>query len=105
MTLFCQRCGEKFDSLIIDQNIAMREVTERIVKHCIAKHHEAFKLLQEGIVKVSLAAGGFLTLTELARVPEDEKFVIDKLSECQDILMAAVGFDAETTGEETNAKN
>ena len=47
MTLFCQRCGEKFDSLIIDQNIAMREVTDRVVKHCRIKHQEVMAKLQQ----------------------------------------------------------
>ena len=100
MHLYCSRCNEKFDSLIIDKNIALKEITDRLVKHIALRHTEILQVLNQAIVKVSMAAGGFLTLTELATIPDEEQFIKDKLSECQDVMMAAIGYVvSETPGE------
>ena len=92
MTLTCRRCGIIFDSLIIDGNLALQEVTNRLVMHCSHKHPQVTEILKTAIVKANLAVGGMLTLTELASISDDEKFINAKLDECQEIIMAAAGF-------------
>jgi hypothetical protein len=79
--------------VIIDQTLALQEITNALVKHGREKHREFCDKLNQAIVKVSFAAGGFLTLMELAVVPKEEEFIVKLIASCQDIMMAAMGFD------------
>jgi hypothetical protein len=98
MHIYCSQCGQKFDSLIIDQVQALQEITNALVRHCQHKHNELFGKLNQAVMKVSFAVGGYLTLTELGTVPKEQDYIVRKLVECQEIMMAAVGFNKMEEG-------
>ena len=100
MIITCSKCGEKFESLIIDREIAYTEIFNASCKHVKNKHNAMF-LEMARAVAVSLGAlTTFLHFNEFILVREEETFVVDKVEQAQEVVLAAMGFDPEEEEDE-----
>jgi hypothetical protein len=100
MIIFCSKCEEKFESLIIDRKLAMKELVTKSMDHVRKKHREVFELLAMGIQKASTNLACYMHFDECVMIPEDERFIIEQIDEAQDMVMMAVGFDPTEEEEE-----
>lgn len=100
MVILCSKCGHRFESLIIDKEVAAKQLIQKLSDHALAKHRDGFQLLQKGAALATAALGQFMFLDELAIIPEQETFLAECMEKCQDVVMTALGYDAEDDGEE-----
>ena len=100
MVILCSKCGERFESVIVDRDLAIKELSTTSTDHVRRKHRETFELLAKGIQKVSIAVATFMHFDECVTVPEEEKYILEKLDEVQELVMMAVGFDPDEIEED-----
>lgn len=73
MTIGCQLCSRKFDSLIIDQNLAMREVEEQLGKHLKLKHQKEFYDVKAISDKLIGMLAWWMIWNNFVDIPEEDK--------------------------------
>ena len=100
MILLCRKCGAKFDSLIVDRSVALREVFDSLTKHAMKMHRQEIMALREEVGKATLALIWFATMTEFAVVPESESYIAEEVEKVQDAIMRTIGFDPEEEEDE-----
>jgi hypothetical protein len=104
MQIQCQRCKKVFDSLIIDKNMAWNECFTKLQSHVSRKHEEAIAQIQVELAKTMTSVAAYVTITNLAYVGPDEKYIHELLFEYQRDFLLAAGFThkelAEMEGEE-----
>lgn len=100
MRIACVKCGKPFESLIINQELAWKEIYGLALKHIMRQHNDVAAKLQGDVARLMVAASVYMTVSEALLVPEDEKFIAAHMEELQEVLMSAAGFDAEDIPDE-----
>jgi hypothetical protein len=100
MRASCTKCGYQFESLDIGQERAFKEIEEKSTRHVKQKHGETVSLLSRATMECVVAMARLLHFNEFVMVPEEEDFILEQLSEAQDMVMMAIGFDPEEGEEE-----
>ncbi len=100
MKILCSKCGDKFESLIIDQDMAFKEVMTSSMKHCRTKHKDQFELVGKAIAIGMANLTNFMHIDEFCVIPEDEEVVKGKVESMIETVMLGVGFDPEEDDEE-----
>jgi hypothetical protein len=95
MRLLCSKCGTAWDSLIIDQRLAFKELVDKSTNHIKFKHPELFAALAVGIQKCSMALAQIVHFDECVVIPEEETWIQEQIMENTKLVMMALGFDAE----------
>lgn len=112
MVINCSLCGHRVESLIIDRMLALKEITDSLMKHCDLKHRTQFRLLQTNIQQGQIAFAWFCSMQALAFVPSEQEFITGEIEKQQGLLMTLMGYDEapeeeeeEEEGEETSETN
>lgn len=105
MRILCSKCGEGFDSLIIDQSIAWKECIERSMKHVKYKHPEMFKAMGEAQQIAVPALSLFMHLNEFVMIPENNEFGKKSYEQTQELVMVSLGFDPDGDDEEEDVED
>lgn len=100
MIIVCSKCGEKFESLIVDRDLALKELEGASSRHVHKKHRELYEQVAKAIAICSVSIARVVHMTECMVVPEEETYIQEKIDEAQEIVMIAVGFDPEEEEEE-----
>jgi hypothetical protein len=100
MIILCSKCGERFESLIIAQELAYKEVFGASCRHVKTKHPAMFAEMARAIAMSVGALTTLMHLDEFVVVPEDEKVVIEAIDKNREIIMAALGYDPEDDEDE-----
>ena len=93
MIIYCSKCGEKFYSLIIDQDIAYREVFNKSTQHVKNKHSDLFKEMLKAAGASMAALTTYMHFDEFVIVPDTENKITEIIEKAQEIVMAALGYD------------
>jgi hypothetical protein len=93
MRVACSKCGLSFETLIIDQHQALKELEAKTINHVKHKHPEIFNPLAEGIQKASMCLARLLHFDECVVVPDNEVWLKDQLMDSQEVVMIAMGYD------------
>ena len=100
MIILCSKCGERFESLIIDQELAYKEVFGASCRHVKTKHPAMFAEMARAIAVSVGALTTFMHFEEFVVVPEDESKIQEGIAKSQEVVMAAMGFDPEDDEDE-----
>jgi hypothetical protein len=100
MRASCTKCGYQFESVDIGQERAFKEIEEKSTRHVKQKHGETVSLLSKATMECVVSMARLLHFNEFVIVPEEENFILEQLSEAQDTVMMAIGFDPEEGEEE-----
>ena len=100
MIILCSKCGERFESLIIDQELAYKEVFNTSCRHVKTKHPAMFAEMAKMVAMCVGAMATFMHFNEFAVVPEDEAKIQEGIVKNQEVVMAAMGFDPEDDEDE-----
>lgn len=100
MRISCVKCGKGFESLIVDRELAWKELYGTSLKHTMRQHPEIAAKLQAEVGKLMVAASVFMTASETLVIPENEEFINKHLEGLQEIVMSAAGFDVDDVVEE-----
>lgn len=95
MVLLCSKCGHRFESLIVDRDLAVKELFKSLTDHGKAKHRENMQMLAKGCVMVTAAMSFVLTIDEMAVIPEDETYLQETRTKFVDTIMSGMGYDPE----------
>lgn len=95
MKILCSKCGEAFTSVIIDQDIAFKEVLVASMKHCRHKHKEQFELVGKAIAVGMANLTNFMHIDEFCVIPEDEEIIQGKVESMIETVMLGVGYDPQ----------
>lgn len=106
MKIKCTQCNHPFESLIIDPEIAWKEVYTLLLKH-VAKHHpKENQIAASEMQKVGLALVGFCTIATFCEIEEPApKWLEDHITDMQDCIMQAIGFDPTDEDNEDSEEN
>lgn len=100
MKLICSKCGTTFSSLIIDQELAYKEVFNKSVKHITTSHRAMFEEMQKSVAIGVGALTTFMHLSEFCLIPEDQIRLTAAMEQAQELILACVGYDPEEDDEE-----
>ena len=100
MTLVCSKCGYQYHNVILDQQVALNDVAKKMNLHLETKHKDEAKAMQVALGQGIAALMMIGPFTEFLFVPEDEKFVREKMAEARGIVMALLGYDEDDYTEE-----
>src|ERR1035437_1378504 len=100
MIILCSKCGERFESLIIDQELAYKEVFTASCRHVKTKHSAMFAEMARAIAVSVGAMTTFMHFEEFVVVPEDETKIQEGIMKNQEVVMVAIGFDPEEEEDE-----
>ncbi len=93
MKIICSKCGEVFESLILDQEIAFKDVLTHSMKHCNKKHREQFELVGKAVAIGMANLTNFMYIDEFVLIPEDEMLISEKVEKMIETVMLGVGYD------------
>jgi hypothetical protein len=95
MKVRCSKCDTPFESLIIDQDIAWKEILTKSSNHIKFKHPDMFKEMSQTVAITMTHLTAFMHISEFTIVGEEEIEIQNRLETCQEVVMAAIGFDSE----------
>lgn len=95
MVITCKECGLRFNSVIILAEEAWKEVYNKLGKHYEKDHPIVLKDHAVAVQRIASLMVGYLTITELTIVPEDQEWINGHMEKMQDMIMEAMGFDVE----------
>ena len=95
MTLNCKFCDAAIVSLIITPEMAFDDISKKFLEHLMRKHKREIQEIEITNKKCVAAYVAYLGMISTADVPIEEKWLIDRVTGLQDIVMASLGFDAE----------
>ena len=101
----CKFCETMFISLIIDRELAFKQISEKMLEHAKRKHKEEVEQLARQIAMTQVALGQYMAFSKFGKFNTDEESsrwaYTEKVQKCLDIVMAAIGFEpTEQEGEE-----
>lgn len=103
MKILCTLCEQQFESLLIDHQKALRELSTRLITH-IASSTEANhkQLYQEvGRANAEIIPGiAWLLVMKGAEIPEDEEFILAEQERISDLIADWLAPDNEGADEE-----
>ncbi len=88
MQLICSICQLPIKSLIIDKDLALTEVSNKLTKHLIDKHPANTLQLQQEISDINSLMVWYMLMQCYALIPENEEYVKQKFDEHQTKLAA-----------------
>ena len=97
MRLICAKCGNLFESLIIDKEIAWQDIQKQSVEHVKKKHMEEVRVLAQCVAIASVNLAMVSHALEFLVVPEQETFCKQKIDTAMETVMLAIGFDPDDT--------
>jgi len=100
MRIVCSKCGEQFESLIVDRDLALKELETASSKHIHRRHKETYEQVAKAIAVCSVAIARLLHMTECVVIPEEEGYILEKIDEAQELVMMAIGYDPEEDEED-----
>lgn len=100
MKILCKVCGKTFESVIVDRDLAFREVEEMSTQHVRLHHKELFAAVAKGVQKCSFALARILHFDNCAVIPDDESYAIGKIEGTEELVMLALGYDPDVEEEE-----
>ena len=100
MRVTCSKCETPFESLIIDQDIAWREILTKSSNHIKFKHPAMFQEMSQTIAITMTHLTTFMHMNEFVIVGEEEKEIQERLEKCQEVVMSAIGFDVDEDEDE-----
>lgn len=95
MRISCSKCNTQFESLIIDKDIAWKEIFTKSTNHLKFKHPAMFEEMKQTVAIAIGAITTFLHFSEFVTIPEDETEILERIEKCQEVGMTALGFDPE----------
>jgi hypothetical protein len=93
MRVSCSKCNLVFESLIIDQDIAWKEILTKTSNHIKFKHLEMFKEMSQAVAVTMSHLTAFMHMSEFMIISDEEKEIQERLEKCQEVVMTAIGFD------------
>lgn len=100
MKLTCKFCGYQFESLILDKEIALKELETKSTRHIQQKHEDKLQQLATAIQVANYSLTSFMHFDNCVFIPEDETFVQGQIDKRQEIVMVALGYDPKLEEEE-----
>lgn len=100
MIINCVRCNRAFESALVNNDEALKQLNEHLVRHVERKHPKTFRRVQAQISEAVLALTEYCMLAELSVIPETEEWILDRMETLEDKVMVAVGYDPEEEEEE-----
>jgi len=102
MTVQCNFCSHQITSLIVDRQLAMKEVTDLILEHMKRQHHnELFQHKVNG-QRAFLMMGVHMMYNDLVTIPDGEEWLQEMIDQNEDGMMKVLGFDPDIDGGYTN---
>ncbi len=95
MIMLCSKCGTRFESLIVDRELAWKELYTTSAKHIQHRHKGMFEEMQKAVMISITSLTTFMHVSEFCTIPEEEVILQAIVEKAQDIVMAAIGFDPE----------
>lgn len=95
MTFICRACGTPFKSLLIPQEKALVEVTNKLATHISRSHPD---LMQSYVVELQglcKRLDFILSHQRLIQIPPTETYTIGYLTTQEDLLLGALGVDTK----------
>lgn len=99
MRVVCGKCGDMFESLIIDQYLAWKELQDKTAKHAFVKHHDEAVIVAQAVQRAAIAIAMMLHVQEFVIVPTQEVFIMEQIAAARDVCMLAAGFEPEEADE------
>lgn len=106
MTLICKHCGSIFSSLDLDKDVALREVSDKLARHALAKHKieqgKAFEVLKWMNIWFTwyIFMAEFVEMEDSATTKVDPYFK-EKIEEVEGKLAELIGLEAESNEEKS----
>lgn len=101
MIINCARCNRPFQSALVDNAEAWRELNLHLMKHVEKNHPKTFRrITNTELPELIMALTEFYTMSALVVIPESEEWLMDHAEELQDKVMLGMGFDPEEEEEE-----
>jgi len=91
----CKKFGKAFESLIIDQELAYKEVFNASVKHVQQHHRVMFMDMQQSVAIGVNALTTFMHFNEFCLISEDQTRLTAGLEQAQELVMACLGYDPD----------
>jgi hypothetical protein len=105
MRLVCSKCGLAFESVLIDQGDAFKEILIKSQNHVKFRHQDIFGALALSVQMALAALATLIHFDECIVIPEDEKWVNQQMEKNQEIVMIALGYDPNEEEEEDDNDN
>lgn len=102
MLMLCSKCGARFESLIVDRDLAFKEIMGVSMKHVQHRHKDMFNEMGKSMAICMAALSNFMHLSEFCIVPEEEEKIQDNMEQMQELVMVGIGFDPEEDEEDDN---
>jgi hypothetical protein len=99
MTLTCNQCGVKFQSVILDRQVALATASEMLAKHFMEKHANIVSIVQEKLAKAMmlvnnrLVLSSFLAMDQIDENDTRQTYIFDAYNKAQEDLMELLDFD------------
>jgi hypothetical protein len=110
MKINCSICEAQFVSLVIDNEIALHEVSNKLTKHLETKHPAEFRNMKNTIATVATILPWFIQMTHFAQWSDDETFLeaeyqklVEEVSNATGLLLEIDEEDEEISEDETLA--
>jgi hypothetical protein len=100
MIVICKKCGYKFESLILNHDVAFEDINKKFNRHIEQKHADLIPELQQAMRMLQAALVMAVHYTEWALVPDNQDEVHKRLQKARDVVMVGIGFEPEETEEE-----
>jgi hypothetical protein len=108
MKINCSICEAQFVSLVIDNEIALHEVSNKLTKHLETKHPAEFRNMKNTIATVATILPWFIQMTHFAQWSDDETFLeteyqklVEEVSNATGLLIEIDEEDGEISEDET----
>jgi hypothetical protein len=89
----CSKCDTPFESLIIDRDIAWKEILTKSSNHIKFKHPAMFQEMSQTIAITITHLTTFMHMNEFVIVGEEETEIQERLEKCREVVMGAIGYD------------
>jgi hypothetical protein len=100
MKINCSICEAQFVSLVIDNEIALHEVSNKLTKHLETKHPAEFRNLKNTIATVATILPWFIQMTHFAQWSDDETFLETEYQKLVEEVSNATGLLLEIDEED-----
>lgn len=95
MKVLCSKCGAVFDSVILDKELRIKQILQKLSEHALRKHNQNFQLLNKGLVKAVSCLSSLMLIDEFAVIPEDQTELQELHDDFEVIVMQSIGYDPD----------
>lgn len=101
MKVGCVRCNKVFESLVIEPEIAWKDIFTEVQKHVVKKHPKFNQKILDSATKAQITIFSYIVITQTTLTTEDNKWLDKRIGQMRDVIMRLIGYEPIEEEEET----